>query len=80
MLQRVAACCSVLQRVAGALDVAGGKGQIARILHVCCSVLQRVAACCSVLQRIAGVLDVAGGKGQDARIFQIFKTQGAFRL
>jgi hypothetical protein len=35
--QRVAACCSVLQRVA----------------LVCCSVSQRVAACCSVLQRVA---------------------------
>jgi len=36
VLQRVAACCSVLQCVA-----------------VCCSVLQRVAACCSVFQCVA---------------------------
>ena len=52
VLQRVAACCSVLQcHLYGFVEN--------NLLHeqacvaACCSVLQRVAACCSVLQRVA---------------------------
>ena len=40
MLQRVAACCSVLQRVAVCCSVL-------QCVTVCCSVLQCVTACCS---------------------------------
>jgi len=56
VLQRVAACCSVLQRVAvltyctylsdGAYAVCRG---VMQCVAACCSVLQRVAVCCSVL-------------------------------
>jgi len=51
-LQRVAACCSVLQCVA-VLEADTGSNLLIHgvsILQVCCSVLQCVAACCSVLQ------------------------------
>ena len=57
VLQRVAACCSVLQHVArydhtrqmstGALHC------VLQCVAVCCSVLQCVAVCCSVLQCVA---------------------------
>jgi len=53
MLQRVAACCSVLQR-AGSFRMRHNTQRVA----ACCSVLQRVAACCSVLQRVAACCSV----------------------
>jgi len=57
-LQRVAACCSVLQRVAtsGPLLALRGMSVCCSLVQcgtVCCSVLQSVAECCSVLQRVA---------------------------
>ena len=58
MLQRVAACCSVLQCAAAGdptnlnINVCI-RMQYLQCVAVCCSVLQRVAACCSVLQRVA---------------------------
>ena len=72
MLQRVAACCSVLQCVAACCNVLQCLAvcYIAFVLyrlflHVPvlarverCSVLQRVAACCSVLQRVAACCSV----------------------
>ena len=67
MLQRVAACCSTLQRgavycreilpamkqlTAEARQDAHLMGAVVlQCVAACCSVLQRVAACCSVLQR-----------------------------
>jgi len=48
-LQRVAACCSVLQHVARESFV----DLVRKLCLVCCSVLQRVAVCCSVLQCVA---------------------------
>ena len=57
VLQRVAACCSVVQFVAVQVDYTlscrlgegnGGGAQVSGA--VCCSVLQCVAVCCSVLQ------------------------------
>jgi len=60
VLQRVAACGSVLQRVAVRNDIRihGSIPIIRDMTHLqrvaaCCSVLQRVAACCSVLQCVA---------------------------
>ena len=47
----VAACCSVLQRVAV-------RRSVLQCVAVSCSVLQCVAVCCSVLQCVA-VLDIA---------------------
>ena len=49
VLQRVAVCCSVLQRVAGVLAIAV-LGMAIMMVFLCCSVLQCVAVCCSVLQ------------------------------
>ena len=46
MLQRVAACCSVLQCVAVCCS-------LLQCVAVCCNVLQRVAVCCNVLQCVA---------------------------
>ena len=48
VLQRVAACCSVLQRVVLSPTCSDRYTCVA----VSCTVLQRVAACCSVLQRV----------------------------
>ena len=58
LLQRVAACCSVLQRVAPSETLQKQHYRVSvlcqsTIRSCCCSVLQRVAACCSVLQRVA---------------------------
>jgi len=60
-MQRVAACCSVLQRVA--VEQCGTSADIRSVLSCTvlvlkcvaawCSVVQRVAACCSVLQGIS---------------------------
>jgi len=47
LLRCVAACCSVLQRVAGFVSQPCVS---LKCVAMCCSVLQRVAACCSVLQ------------------------------
>ena len=64
MLQRVAACCSVLQRVAACRSVLQSFSIKQWTTHcfcsvaVCCSMLQRVAACCSVLQCVAEVLQI----------------------
>jgi len=59
-LQRVAACCSVLQRLAvivGKTEVDRKYGLLSRVFFrsvvFCCSVLQRVAARRSALQRVA---------------------------
>jgi len=54
----VAACCSVLQRVAICCCLCtqheNAAAQFTRTQGaLCCSMLQRVAACCSVLQRVA---------------------------
>jgi len=63
VLQCVAVCCSVLQRVARRLYVSKthmslqGAG-VLQCVAVCCSVLQCVAACCSVLQRVAACCSV----------------------
>jgi len=54
VLQCVAVCCSVLQRVA--VRCSNGYTVCCSVLQcvaVCCSVLQYVAVCCSVLQRVA---------------------------
>jgi len=57
--QRVAVCCSVLQRVAVCVKEKEQErltsyhlliGCVLQCVAVCCSVLQCVAACCSVLQ------------------------------
>jgi len=57
VLQRVAACCSVLNcvSVVVACTLVGdfAKQILLQCLAVCCSVLQCVAVCCSVLQRVA---------------------------
>jgi len=67
VLQGVAVCCIMLQRVAmihahdseGALNLfaaAHADGQCCSVLQcvaVCCNVLQCVAVCCSVLQCVA---------------------------
>jgi len=63
VLQRVAACCSVLQCVAVAFARMVQADQPCLemprklfgmpVYQMCCSVLQRVAACCSVLQCVA---------------------------
>jgi len=49
VLQRVAACCSMLQCV----RICGTNCSTSCGMHVCCSVLQCVAMCCSVLQCVA---------------------------
>jgi len=69
VLQRVAACCSVLQRM-----VVLPFWSLSLIcVAACCSVLQRVAACCSVLQRVAEYGSVAfcsmDAKGLSFRVF-----------
>jgi len=67
MLQRVAACCSVLQYVAACCSGLHCHCVTQHLIRypvsvikeenqyvaACCSVLQRVSACCSVLQRVA---------------------------
>jgi len=59
VLQYVAVCCSVLQRIAACvvcvLQCALQRLLVANRTHYlsCCSMLQCVAVCCSVLQRIA---------------------------
>ena len=54
MLQCVAVCCSVLQRVAlNILSTITGAHAVENACIVCCSVLQCVAVCCSVLQCVA---------------------------
>jgi len=65
VLQSVAVCCSLLQRVAVVtqaaeeaahflLEVESFSG-VLQCAAVCCSVLQSVAVCCSLLQRVAVV-------------------------
>ena len=67
MLQCVAVCCSVLQRVVVCCSVLQCVEVCCSVLQrvvvcysllqcvaVCCSVLQYVTACCSVLQSVAG--------------------------
>ena len=64
MLQCVAACCSVLQRVAACLQHYASSLQffdnacVVRYFALCCSVLQRVATWCSVLQCVAACCSV----------------------
>jgi len=59
VLQRVAACCSVLQCVAVGLSWLKTLILIRCLqVGVCCSVLQHVAACCSVWQRVAACSSV----------------------
>ena len=62
VLQRVAACCSVLQRVAVIYVCFTCRGEdkwvssicnVLQCVAVCCNVLQCVAVCCSVLQCVA---------------------------
>ena len=53
MLQRVAACCSVLQCV-----VFGCLNELFLDHLVCCSVLQCAAACCSMLQCVTACCSV----------------------
>jgi len=51
MLQYVAACCSVLQRIAVCLQrIAQPRNRRLEMCAVCCSVLQCVTVCYSVLQ------------------------------
>jgi len=53
VLHCVAVCCSVLQRVAVCLSATRLRDSVPPSIAVCCCVLQRVAACCSVLQCVA---------------------------
>jgi len=55
VLQRVAACCSVLQCVAERQMQSQSVRLQLPVRHcaLCCSVMQCDAACCSVLQRVA---------------------------
>jgi len=53
LLQRVAACCSALQRVAEDSNKVKTLLESLVFADFLGSVLQRVAACCSVLQRVA---------------------------
>jgi len=56
VLQRVAACCSVLQCIAVcciALQGVAVRCSVLQCVAVCCSVLQCVAARCSALQCVA---------------------------
>jgi len=69
VLQRVAVCCSVLERVADCQIISFQSAMwtpmqrlnsfmcvavcVAVCWSMCCSVLQRVAACCSVLESVA---------------------------
>jgi len=50
----VAACCSVLQRVAACCSMSSRcwhvRSCVVQVLKMCCSVLQYIAACCSVSQ------------------------------
>jgi len=64
VLQRVAACCSVLQCVAerqceSVVMVVLLGGGFQQCGAACCSVLQHVAACCSVLQCVATCCSVS---------------------
>jgi len=52
VLQRVAVCCSRLQRVAACFSVSQCVIVLQRV-KVCYSVLKCVTACCSVLQCVA---------------------------
>jgi len=52
LLQCVAVCCSVLQRVAVSFCDRNRLCVEDAPVAVCCSVLQCVAVCCSVLQRV----------------------------
>ena len=52
LLPCVAACCSVLQRVA-VLQCGAVWCSVVQFVAVCCSVMQCVAVWCSVLQRVA---------------------------
>ena len=63
LLQRVAACCSVLQCVAIVCPLfvivyhqSQACCSVLQFLAVCCSELQCVAACCSVLKSVADTL------------------------
>jgi len=64
MLQRVAACCSVLQRVYSTMQTVFNSlimhvsWGISRCVAACCSVFQRVATWCSVLQCVAACCSV----------------------
>ena len=53
VLHRVAACCSVLQRVVSseAANVSL-EALLLQCVAACCSLLQCVAACCNMLQRV----------------------------
>ena len=75
-LQRVAACCSVLQCVAAcccwlqcvvvsyiAVSYVGDSVDVA----ACCSVLQCVAACCSVLQLQCDAVSYVGDSDRNVR-------------
>ena len=57
VLQRVAACCSVLQRVASESSECVKRDVdyecVLQRVAACCRVLQRVAVCCCVLQHVA---------------------------
>jgi len=60
VLQRVAACCSVVQFVAVQMDYTsscglgeGNRGGAQMCGAVCCSVVQCGAVCCGVLQCVA---------------------------
>jgi len=60
VLQRVAACCSVLQRIAVGFLVVSPMGRVSLMslvcllcVAMCCNVLQCVEVCCSVLHRVA---------------------------
>jgi len=61
-VQCVAACCSVLQRVAvrfSVLQCVAMHCSVLQCIGMCCSVLQCVAVCCSVLQCVAVCCSVA---------------------
>ena len=62
MLQCDVACCSVLQRVAACCSVLQCDVVCCSVFQrvaACCSVLQCVAVCCSVLQCVAGATDTS---------------------
>jgi len=56
VLQGVAGCCSIVQRVAGCCRVlqgVAGSCSIVQRVAVCCRVMHYVAECCSLLQCVA---------------------------
>jgi len=70
MLQRVAACCSVLQCIAvycSVLQCIAVYCSVLQYVAACCSVLQCVAVCCSVLQCATCAANIASRHSRKSR-------------